>query len=408
MRVIHKLSVTKVKTLKTPGYHADGGGLYLRVKPGGTKSWTFRYMLEGRRRDAGLGAYPAVGLAKARVTAEESRRLLAGGIDPIEQKTVQRAAERAAAAKEITFKECAREYVDAHEAGWRNAKHRQQWRNTLATYVYPVFGAKAVEEVGTDDVLTVLQPMWTEKPETAGRVRGRIEAVLDWAKARDYRSGENPARWRGHLKLMFPAKTKVRKVVHHPALPYAEVGDLMVELREQTAIGARALEFLVLTAVRTAEALGARWDEIDMDAKMWVIPAERMKGGREHRVPLASRTIILLKEMAEIQQNEYVFPGMKPGRPLSNMTLTMLLRRTGHSDITVHGFRSTFRDWAAETTHYPNHIVEMALAHTIGSGVEAAYRRGDLFEKRRKLMYAWAAFCERQASAKVVPLRRQG
>jgi integrase len=408
MRFIHKLSVTKVKTIKKEGCHGDGGGLYLRVKSGGTKSWTFRYMLAGRRRDAGLGSYPAVGLAKARELAEESRRLLAGGIDPIERRATERAAERAAAAKAMTFQECAKAYVGAHEAGWRNAKHRQQWRNTLATYVYPALGAKSVQDIDTETVLTVLDPIWLTKPETASRVRGRIEVILDWAKVKGYRDGENPARWRGHLQIMLSPKTKVRRVKHHAALPYNEVGTFMAELREQTSIGAKALEFTILTAARTGEALGATWDEIDLVAKMWTIPAHRMKGGCAHRVPLSIRATAILKKMTEIRQGEYVFPGMKEGRPLSDMTLTMLLRRMGHDQITVHGFRSTFRDWAAECANTPNHIAEMALAHTIGDRVEASYRRGDLLEKRKRLMDDWATFCARQPTAKVVPLRRRG
>jgi len=407
-RSIHRLTAVKVKSLRTPGYHSDGGGLYLRIKPSGAKNWVYRFMLSGRRRDAGLGRYPAVGLARAREKAEESRRLVAEGFDPIEQRAAERAAERAQAARAITFEECAKAYIDSHEPGWRNPKHRQQWRNTLSTYVFPIMGFQWVSEIDAAMVLAALNPIWTTKPETASRVRGRIEAILDWAKVRGHRDGENPASWRGGLKHLLPAKSKVHTVAHHAALPYVEIGRLMAELRDQTSVSAKALQFLVLTATRTGETLGARWDEIDLLTKLWVIPAERMKGGSAHRVSLSSRAVAIIKEMARIRQSDFVFPGTKQGRPLSSMALAMLLRRMGHGDITVHGLRSSFRDWAAETTNFPNHVVEMALAHTISDRVEAAYRRGDLFAKRRKLTEQWSAYCSRGASAKIVPLRQRG
>ncbi|MEE9588856.1 MAG: integrase arm-type DNA-binding domain-containing protein, partial [Hyphomicrobiaceae bacterium] len=405
-RSIHRLTAVKVSSLRKSGYYSDGGGLYLRVKPSGSKSWVYRFMLAGRRRDAGLGRYPSVGLARAREKAEESRRLVVGGIDPIEQRAAQRETERLEAARAITFEECAKAYIESHEAGWRNPKHRQQWRNTLSAYVFPTMGSQSVSAIDTDMVLAVLSPIWTTKPETASRVRGRIEAILDWARVRGYRDGENPARWRGCLKHLLPAKSKVHTVEHHAALPYVEIGQLMAELREQTSDSAKALQFLVLTATRTGETLGARWDEIDLLTKLWVIPAERMKGGTTHRVPLSPRAIAIIKEMAEIRQSDFVFAGAKQGRPLSSMALAMLLRRMGHGDITVHGLRSSFRDWAAETTNFPNHVVEMALAHAVGDKVEAAYRRGDMFDKRKRLMDVWATFCGRRASANVVPLHR--
>lgn len=405
-RHIHKLSTPTIKRLRTPGCYADGGGLYLRVTPSGSRGWIFRFGIAGRKRDAGLGRFPNVSLAKAREAAARCRSLVAEGIDPIVARHEAREAARAEAAEAMTFEACAKAYVAAHESGWRNEKHRQQWRNTLATYVYPVFGAKAVQDVGTEDVLAVLNPLWLNKPETASRTRGRIEAVLDWAKVSGHRDGENCARWRGHLEHLLPAKSKVRQIVHHAALPFSEIGDFMCALREETAISAKALEFAILTAARTGEALGARWNEIDLRANIWVIPVHRMKGGREHRVPLSAQAILILREMAEIQQGDYVFPGYKPGRPLSNMALLMLLRRMRYGHITAHGFRSTFRDWAAETRPYQNIVVEMALAHTVPDRVEAAYRRGDLLDKRRKLMADWCAYCERRTSNMVVPFRK--
>ena len=406
-RSIHRLTAVKANALKRAGYHADGGGLYLRIKDGGSKSWVFRYMIAGRRRDAGLGRYPTINLAKARELAETCRRLVAGGVDPIERRNEEREAERAAAAKAITFEECAKAYIEAHEVAWTNDKHRQQWRRTLADYVYPVVGSLPVAAVDTAGVLNVLTPIWNEKTETASRVRGRIELVLDWAKTKGYRDGPNPALWRRHLQHTLPAKRKEHQVEHLAALPFDEIGTLMAALREQTSVGVRALELLILTAARTGETLGARWDEIDIDNMMWTIPSTRMKGGREHRVPLSPRAGAILKEMAEIRQNEFVFPGMKQGRPLTETTLRAVLKRIGYNSITVHGLRSTFRDWAGECASVPREIAEAALAHATGSAVERAYRRGDAFEKRRKLMEQWGTFCGHPADADVVPLRRR-
>ncbi|MCH5374054.1 MAG: site-specific integrase, partial [Planctomycetes bacterium] len=296
------------------------------------------------------------------------------------------------AAKSKSFDECAAAYIAAHEVGWRNPKHRQQWRNTLSTYASPVIGRLPVADIDTDLVMRVLEPIWTSKPETAGRVRGRIESILDWAATRGYRTGENPARWRGHLDHLLPKRSKVRRVRHHPALPYSEIGGFVAGLRDMDSVAARALEFVILTAARTGEVLGVRWDEVDFETGVWTIPAERMKNGREHRVPLSRAALDVLESVRPLRRNDYVFPGNRPKRPLSNMALTMLLRRMGHDGITVHGFRSTFRDWAAEQTSAPREVAEMALAHTIGDSVEAAYRRGDLFEKRRDLMASWAEF----------------
>jgi integrase len=416
-RTLHRLSATKVATTKAPGYYADGGNLYLRVavgtktgskEPAISKGWMFRYTMAGKTRDAGLGGYPTISLARAREEAERCRRLVAAGIDPIKARNEERQAALATSAKAMTFEQCASAFIASHEAGWRNEKHRAQWTSTLKTYAYPVFGVLAVEDVDTGLVMKALEPIWAAKPETAGRVRGRIERVLDWAKVRGHRDGENPARLRGHLDNLLPKKSKVHKVKHHAALPYRDIGAFMVRLREETSISARALALLILTATRTSETLEATWDEIDVDECVWIIPSERMKGDKEHRVPLAPRASAILEEMKQIQLNEYVFPGTKPGQPLSNMALAMLLRRMGYGNITAHGFRSSFRDWAAERTSFPREVAEMALAHKIPDAVEAAYRRGDLFEKRRKLMDAWAAFCARKPmSAEIVPLKRR-
>jgi integrase len=405
MRAIHRLSAVTVANLKTPGYYADGGCLYLRVAPGGTKGWIFRFGLAGKMRDAGLGAFPTVSLVKARKQAEAYRQLVAAGVDPIEQRNEEHKVARIASAKAMTFEQCAKAFIASHQAGWRNSEHRSQWSRTLATYVFPVMGALPVQAVDTAIVLKSLEPIWTEKTVTASRVRGRIEAVLNWAKARGYREGENPAQWRGHLDQLLPAKRKVRQVSHHAAMPYREIGTLMTKLREETTIAARALEFLILTATRRGETLGARWEEIDLDQRMWVIPAGRMKAGREHRVPLSARAIAILKDVAEVRHNEFVFPGIKQGRSLWRAAPERLLRRL-NVDVTSHGFRSSFRDWAAEATNFPREAAELALAHAVGDSVERAYQRGDLLEKRRKLMEAWAAFCERApASANIVPIK---
>ena len=327
MRAIHRLSAVKVSNLTQPGYYADGGSLYLRVAPGGSKGWIFRFTIAGRTRDAGLGAFPTVSLSKAREQAAECRRLVAAGADPIDARKKDREAARIAAEKAMTFEQCAKTFMASHEAGWRSNVHRRQWRNGLADHVYPVIGALPVQVVDTTLVLKVLEPIWNEKPETASRVRQRIERVLSWAKVRGYRDGENPAAWRGHLDQLLPAKRKVRQITHHAAMPYREIGTFMAKLRADTTLGARALEFLILTATRTSETLGARWDEIDLDQRMWTIPANRMKAGREHRVPLSARAIAILNEMAAVRHNEFVFPGAKQGRPLTRNVFLRLLQR---------------------------------------------------------------------------------
>jgi integrase len=394
-----------------PGMLADGKGLYLRVGPTGAKSWIFRYRNGGQRHDLGLGSYPDISLAEARERAYVQRRLRLDGHDPLTKRRTERAQRRLDAAKAMTFRQCAEAYIKAHQPGWRNTKHGAQWSATLGTYAYPVFGELPVAAVDVGLVMKAVEPIWSTKPETASRVRGRIESVLDWATAREYRAGENPARWRGHLENLLPKKTKVHAVEHHAALPYVEVASFLVELRKLETVAARALEFAILTAARTGEVLGARWDEINMADRLWTIPAARMKAGKEHRVPLSDAALAILEKMAEQRSGDYVFPGGVAGRPRSNVAMFKVLRRMKRDDLTVHGFRSTFRDWAAERTGFPQEVAEMALAHAVADKVEAAYRRGDLFEKRRQLADAWARFCAQPATAgdnNVRPIRAAG
>jgi integrase len=396
-RIIGKLTALKVDKARKSGLYSDGGGLYLRVTPKGTKNWVYRFMLHGRARWMGMGALHTITLAEARGQVAEHRKQRFDGIDPIAARRAERQQASLDAASAITFKDCAARYIAAHKAGWRSAKHAAQWEATLATYAEPIIGSLSVQAIDTGLVLRVLEPIWTAKPETASRLRGRIEAVLDWAKARGYRQGENPARWRGHLDYTLPATSKVRRVTHHAALPYEDIGDFVVGLREQEGTAARALEFAILTAARTGEVIGATWSEFDLDNKTWTVPSNRMKSGRDHRVPLSDVAMKIVEAMAsaraETTPDGFVFEGGKHGRPLSNMSLLMLLRRMKRVDLTSHGFRSSFRDWAAERTGYPREVAEMALAHRIPDAVEAAYRRGDLFEKRRKLMDTWARAC---------------
>ncbi|BAM86557.1 putative phage integrase [Bradyrhizobium oligotrophicum S58] len=393
--LVGRLTALKVTKVKKPGMYADGAGLYLQVTGDGektpAKSWIFRFTLRGRSREMGLGSFSIFGLGEARAKAAEYRRQVYEGIDPIEARRAQRAQAALKAAAALTFKECTKQYLAAHSAGWRNAKHAAQWSSTLKTYAEPVIGSLSVHSIDTALVMKIIEPLWSKKPETASRLRGRIEAVLDWATVRGFRRGENPARWRGHLDKLLPARAKVRKVKHHAALPYDELPALMAALRAQEGVAARALEFLILTAARTGEVIGARQDEIR--DKVWTVPAGRMKASKEHRVPLSAAALAVIDALRKEPGGAYTFPGAKHDKPLSNMAMLALLDRMGRSDLTAHGFRSTFRDWAAECTDYPNEVVEMALAHTISSKVEAAYRRGDLFEKRRALMSDWATFC---------------
>ncbi len=399
------LNALKVSRLKKPGRYGDGLGLWLQVSPQQTKSWCFRFTLNGRARWMGLGAVHTVTLAEAREAARDARRLLLAGIDPIDARAAEKMQARLEAARGVTFKDCAIAYIAAHEAGWRNATHRKQWPATLEAYVYPVIGDLSVAEIDTALVLKVLEPIWLEKTNTAARVRGRIAAVLDWAKAREYRMGDNPARWQGHLDKLLPARAKIARVKHHPAMAYEDISAFISELRTRKGIAARALEIAILTATRTSETIRAEWSEINMQEAVWTIPAERMKGDREHRVPLSDRVIDILEGLP--REDEWIFPGAKKGTPISKMALLSVLKHMGCASVTVHGFRSTFRDWTAETTGYPTHVAEKALAHAVADQVEAAYRRGDLFEKRRRLMADWAKHCAAPArDAKVIPINR--
>ena len=387
-----RLTARGVDSLKEPGRYGDGGrsGLWLRVTEGGNKSWIFRFMRHGRAREMGLGPYPEVTLADARELALEARRLLRRGIDPIDDRK-RRKAENLVAAGEIAFAEAARRYVADHRDEWRNAKHAAQWSTTLENYANPVLGSLDVRSITPAAVVDVLRPLWGEKQETASRLRGRIERVLDWCAANSYRSGENPARWKANLDHLLPKRSKVRSVRHHPALPWGELPTFMKRLRAVRGMGARALEFAILTAARSGEVRGATWEEIDLDAAVWTIPAERMKGDREHRVPLSDTALALLGALPRLEGSPWVFFAPRGGM-LSDMTLSALCRRM-EVEAVPHGFRSTFCDWAAETTNYPREVAEQALAHVNPNKVEAAYRRSDLFESRRAMIQDWAGFC---------------
>lgn len=382
-------------------------GFFLQVARNGSRSWLFRYTLNGKTRHMGLGSLAVISLADARTAAIECRRLCHAGVDPIEHRKASRTEARLATARAMTFDDCANRYMAAHTVGWRNSKHRAQWVATLRTYVTPVFGSLPVQTIDTGLIMRVLEPIWTIKPETASRVRGRIEVILNWAKTHGFRQGENPARWRGHLENLLPSRSRVQKIEHHAALPYSDVGVFMCDLRERAGVAAAALEFLILTAARTSEVIGARWEEMNLSTRTWVVPAERMKARAIHRVPLSNAALVVLERMRVIQQDEFVFPSTKKGKRLSNMALLVLLRRMKRTDLTTHGFRSTFSDWAAECTNFPREVAEIALAHTISNKVEAAYPRGDLFDKRCRLMDAWAEYCAATISAPgtVVPLR---
>jgi integrase len=390
---IEKLTPEFVAAVDKPGMYPDGLGLYLQVSKWNTKSWLFRYSRNYKLRSLGLGACHTITLSEARKRAKQARQQLLDGNDPIDAKHEKRHQVMADRARMMTFDQCATAYIEAHRHGWKNAKHADQWTATINTYASPIIGALPVAKVDTALVMKVLQPIWTTKTETATRLRGRIESILGWATVSGYRTGDNPARWRDHLDNLLPRRSKVKKVEHHPALPYAEMGAFIAELRGQAGTAALALEFTILTATRTGETIGARWEEFDTSGKTWTIPAARMKAEKEHRVPLCDRALAILKELHKLG-GEYVFPGLKPGKPLSNMAMLTLLKRMGRGDLTVHGFRSTFRDWAAEQTAYPHEMAEMALAHTIDNKVEAAYRRGDLFKKRVRMMQDWQVHCE--------------
>lgn len=383
-----------------PGATADGDGLYLKITPTGNASWQYRYQINGKRRMMGLGACSQVSLAEARDKAAASRSTVKKGIDPLD---VQEAAESAAKARQATFKDLATTYIADHRAGWRNAKHAQQWENTLKAYAYPKIGSKAPELITTEDILGILKPIWTTKAETASRVRNRIELVIDAARAQGLSTEPNPAAWRGHLDKLLSKRSKATKD-HHAAMEYRDLPTFFKKLDEERAsLSSKALKLTILTACRTSEVLLATWGEVDLANKLWTIPGERMKAGRPHRVPLSDAVLKLLEELDG--REGYLFPGAREGKPLSNMAMTMVMRKAGHPDLTVHGFRSSFRDWAAEETHYANIVAEQALAHVIDNAAEAAYRRGDLLEKRRALMADWATYCTTTPVTNVIPIR---
>ena len=400
-----------VRQLQGAGRYPDGGGLYLQITPTGARSWIFRYRVNGRERQMGLGPLEFVSLAEAREKARAARLQRYNGEDPLGDR-IGRRPKISTEAVGVTFNEAMIAYIETYKAAWRNEKHIQQWSSTLETYAAPHFGRKLLADIETAHVLNALKPIWLSKSETASRLRGRIEAVLSWGTVQGYRQGENPARWKGHLEMILPAKSKVAKVKHHTALDYKALPRFMAVMDKQSGVGVQALRFVILTAARTGEVIGSDWSEIDFDNKVWTVPASRMKAGREHRVPLSDAAIEVLQRQRqawfEIEARRYrktlkpgetepvgpVFWGQLAGKGLSNMALLAVLRRMGHGDLTSHGFRSSFRDWAAEETEFPSEVVEMALAHTIANKVEAAYRRGDLFEKRRALMNRWAVACQ--------------
>ena len=389
---IERLTALKVARVTKPGRYGDGKGLHLQITKSGVKSWVFRYERGGKERLMGLGPLHTVSLADVREKARLARAQLIDGVDPLEQRRAQVIATQAEQASNIDFDGCAQQYIASREAEWKNEKHRQQWESTLRVHASPYFGSIYARRIDTPMVLKALELIWKTKTETATRVRERIERVLSWAATRGYREGENPARWTGHLEELLPNPAKLKKVKHHPALPFSEVGTFFAALRRQEGVAARALELTILSGCRTGEVLGATWDEVDLPNRIWTIPPERMKSGRPHRVPLVRATEELLKRQVG-QDAVFVFRGAREGKPLSTMAMLMILRRMNRTDLTVHGFRSSFRDWVAEETDYPSEMAEIALAHTVGTAVENAYRRSDLFERRRRLMADWAAWC---------------
>jgi len=389
-----KLTVQQIKSTNRRGFYGDGDGLYLKVTETGTKSWVFRFRVNGKLRDHGLGSVNTLSLAEARQAAQECRKLRLQGQDPIEAKRRQRVTAQLEAAKAVSFKDCVESYVASHKSSWRNAKHQRQWSATLEKYASPVFGDLPVGEIDMTLVLNVLKPIWYDKTETASRVRGRIETILNYATVQGLREGNNPAVWRGNLSVVLPAKNKIMKVTHMKALPHAEVADFWVKLSKFEGAGADALRLVILTAVRSGEARGATANEFDLDNAVWTIPAERMKAAKELRVPLSPPAVALVTRLLKERTGDLVFPGMKKGKPISDATILAVLKRMGYKErTTVHGFRSSFRNWVAECTDTPREVAESALAHTLGNAVEVAYMRTDLLEKRVLLMTAWAAYC---------------
>lgn len=406
MRNVNRLTALQVQKLSKPGYHSDGGGLYLCVKASGGKSWIFRYRFGGKEREMGLGPLHTVSLAEAREMALAQRKLLLGKVDPLAARQAAEAQRKLDEASVITFDDAAARYIGSHRTGWKNEKHAEQWENTLATYASPVIGSLPVAEITTALVLRILEPLWASKTETASRLRGRIEKILGWCKTQGYREGDNPATWRGHLANLLSAPQKTKNVEHHPALPWREIGAFMKELRTMSGTAAQATEFIILTACRTSEAIEARWSEIDFAEKRWTIPKERMKASKEHVVPLSDAALTVLQRALAEKKSEFVFPGGKKDAPLSNMACLALLKRMKRGDLTVHGFRSSFREWAGESTAHPREVIEHALAHQLKDKAEAAYQRGSLLERRRVLMADWAAYCAKQPeTGVVVPLQ---
>jgi len=388
-KIAKELSALEVSRISQPGKHNVGGGLYLEIKGGG-KSWILRIVIGNKRRAIGLGAYPVTTLAQARERARQQRDLIFQGVDPVEKKKSEKSALKAQQAKEVTFRQCAVAYIDAHSNSWKSKRTVDGWPRSLEMYAYPVIGNLLVRDVTQAHILTILRPIWISKTETATRVRNRIEAVLDYAAASGYREGENPARWKGRLDKLLPAPSKVTKVQHHKAVSIDDMPAFTEALRLQDGIAAQCLLFCILTATRSGEARGATWSEIDLETKVWTIPAERMKSGKEHQVPLSAQAMKLLRNLPRVENNDYLFPSVR-GKALSDMALSMLMRRMGREEV-PHGFRSTFRDWAGDKTNYPRDLAEAALAHALPNQVEAAYRRGTALEKRRKMMQDWAGY----------------
>ena len=387
-----KLNSIFVQRAQKPGLYGDGNGVYLQVSKGGCKSWIFRFMLNNKSRAMGMGSIELVSLSEARLKAFECRKLLLDGVDPIESKRSLRNAQSLLDAKTLSFEQCAKSYIDSHKPSWKNAKHADQWANTLRTYANPIIGHLAIQDVNTALVMKVLEPIWYSKTETASRVRNRMELILSWATVRGFRVGDNPARWRGHLDKLLPRRTSIQKVKHFSAIPIEELSVFMEKLRGLQTIVARGLEFQILTACRTNEAMGARWSEINLQEGLWTIPASRMKAEREHRIPISERGLEILQAIKRTSNSAFVFPG-KNGGPLSSNAFLALIKKTLKYKLTAHGFRSTFSDWAAEKTGHSRETIEMALAHSVRDSTEAAYRRGDLLLKRRLLMTDWAKFC---------------
>ena len=427
-REVNRLNALTIPRIKAPGYYSDGAGLYLQISPYGTRSWIFRYTLAGRAREMGLGAFGDVSLAEARALAAENRKMVKAKKDPIEERDALHQSRLADRAKRISFDDASAKYIEIHQHGWKSDKQSGQWRNSLKTYASPFIGKLSVADVSAGLVLQCLEPIWTSKTETATRVRGRIEKILDWAKASGFRSGENPARWKGHLEHSLPDPNKIAVVRNHPALPYSQIYSFIKELRQRDGLTARALEFGILTATRSGDIRGATWSEIDFDTKIWSISSDRMKGEmgkvlaeKIHRIPLSTRALEILQsrrdESGEAKPGDFIFPTQK-NRPLSDAAISALIKRMNEGDsgpkwidavskapVVPHGFRSTFRDWAAECTYHDSKICEKALAHVLGDETERAYQRGDLLEKRRLLMEDWAVYCTTKQAPNVVPIR---